>query len=181
MAELVYFTKPTFIKEITDSAINVEIELADVTLFTFACFLAGYLISVFSSSMEKIFKKMNLYPKIPKSIAEKFSPVKDHWHYIKDYTEANVKIEEYYIRYAQARNMLGSLILCILGSIFCMILQNADSILVCLLLGNLLLTMLMSYAYHRQRRRYYQVFLAEFCKQYNEKNSNNTIPLNSLY
>lgn len=58
---------------------------------------------------------------------------------------------------------------------------NACCIYIYLLLGNLLLTMLMTYAYHRQRRRYYQVFLAEFCKQYNEKTPNKTIPLESLY
>lgn len=160
-----------------------DLSIGHVTIISLFFVLVGYIVNIMSSILAKNHIEKNGIPTIPACFKEKIKfNVKNEemWHYIKDYVSPNDKIEEYFVRYSQARNLMMSFFLGILLSLLnCFF--GTCTITLAFFVVNILLLYLTYKAYKKSTKRYYQVFLAEFVKQYNQSNPTDQIDFAKLY
>ncbi len=142
------------------------------------CLLAGYLLNALASMCTR-----DSAPAVPSAITKKinFNETKtEQWHYIKDYTSPSEKIEEYFVHFCQARNLMFAFGVCTFIMLLFLIARCDVAFLVAFLV-NLVLTIFMNNVYKRHKRRYHQVFLAEFVKEYNKNNPEDKIDFSEIY
>lgn len=93
------------------------------------------------------------------------------WHQVKDAIDKNEKIEDYFTRFAQARNMCGAMLLSLLIYVFITVYYRGccpNGILVSFDL--VLFLILLLHTLPHQRKRYYEVIKAEYEKLQDKRN-----------
>lgn len=116
----------------------------------------GYANNMFASLIDHKYKK--------REPDTKKLPEGKNWHDIKDSIEYNEKIEGYFTRFAQARNMCSAMFL---SSIMALIIvcNNCQCLYILLLAFDLIVFhILIKDTLPHQRKRYYQVIYAEYAK-----------------
>lgn len=126
-------------------------------LLSFLILTLGYINNILSSAIEH---KLPCHE--PK--ASKLPRNARTWHEVKDALDKNDKIEGYFTRYAQARNMCGAIILSLIIFIFTDLISR--SMIHIILIADLWIChTLIIHTLPHQRKRYYQVIKAEYEKQ----------------
>lgn len=156
-------------------------------LFTLFSIIVGYIIGCVASLLERSLLKR---PRIGNNTKGANDPNlivlegcdqvdKDEiWHFIKDTIDVKDRIEDNYIRFAQARNMATSFFLTPIVSFFYLVISGKLCQCLCLyillLLAYWIITGLIFRTCKRHHSRYYQVILAEYNKKIG-------VPLNPIY
>lgn len=159
-----------------------EMSMGEATLLAFACILVG---SIVASIVSVVTKTLQEPSKVPRCLKDKvgIKDEKELWHYVKDFTSPNDKIEEYYVHFAQSRNLMIAFYICSAFSFWFSLKATmmCDCILFCLALIDLAMAFLMLMSYQRHKKRYDQVFLSEFVKAFNKQYPDKAIDLSEIY
>lgn len=124
------------------------------------CILLGFINNAIGSWIEHKVKK---YPQLPEDVK---SLVEDDWHKLKDSLDYSPKIEEYFVHYAQARNMtVAFCISTIISAIY--LLPSYRCCLILAIIIEAFISLFLFSVFKRHKNRYYEVLVAEYKKQKN--------------
>lgn len=157
---------------------NVDGEVKAL-LVPLLCICVGYIITIFGSVVEKFIRNAHFcafrFGKIllPRPILDgetRDTNISEEWHSIKDSLSENSKVEGYFIRYSQSRNVFYSVVLAIV-TLVCYkgkIIYPNFCVFDCYF-GKFLfwvaVLFTLFHAYKKNYKRYYQVILAEYLRQ----------------
>lgn len=135
-----------------------KIETKEATILLFACFILGYVNNTVASVMERDILRVKYHEKGKEELRKLLNAL-----------PFDMVIEEYYIHYAQARNMCMAFVL----SLFILLIHIEDCKICCflackLLVAYIFITGLLYKAYTRHRRRYHALIE----QKYNSLESN---------